>query len=77
MRCGLRLRGCGKKVVPIYEKDNQWDYGSYGIESLDDAMFIAAAKKYMPGLIRELRECREKLRVYEQQESLFRKNGKI
>ena len=31
----------------------------------------------MIGVYRELRECREKLRVYEQQESLFRKNGKI
>lgn len=28
-------------------------------------------------VVRELRVCREKLRVYEQQESLFRKNGKI
>lgn len=31
----------------------------------------------MLGVFRELRVCRSKLRVYEQQKSLFRKNGKI
>lgn len=39
------------------------NYGYYAIESFDDAMFIAAAKRYMLELIRELRKARKEIEL--------------
>lgn len=60
------LQDIAEKVSPegwrVY-RGKFGDYGYYAIESFDDAMFIAAAKKYMLELIRELWKARKEIEL--------------
>lgn len=61
------------------QRDNRWESPHVAVaDFVQDADYIAAAcPQKILALIHTLRDCRSKIRGYEQQESLSLKNGEI
>lgn len=55
---GIKSFDGGKKVVPIRNHSNQWDYGSEGIPRKEDAIFIAMSKEIVGCLMAEVERLR-------------------
>ena len=72
----------GRIIEDLNQPDRLWagpipEPGKLQNDQVQESGQDRITPEEMLGVFRELRECREKLRVYEQQEILFRKNGEI
>ena len=55
---GIKSFDGGKKVVPIRNHSNQWNYGSDGIPRKEDAIFLAMSKELVGRMLAEVERLR-------------------